>query len=287
MLEKVYCMRGQGHIYALGLLAVACLSLTGCGSADKKAAEAAARLERPPEQIYDEAAAALKDGKYPKAVQLYQEVERQHPYSELATKGQVMAAYAAYQNLKYDDAIIALDRFIELHPGHPDIAYAYYLKALCYYEQISDVERDQGMTSLALQSMNTVIERFPDTDYAREAILKRDLTRDHLAGKEMEVGRYYLKRKQYNAAINRFMVVIRDYQTTTHTPEALHRLVESYKTLGLEDDALRVAAVLGYNYPGNQWYEDSYLLFNPSQRAALRSGKSWVDRTIDSLLRPS
>ncbi|MES2728537.1 MAG: outer membrane protein assembly factor BamD [Pseudomonadota bacterium] len=269
------------------LIAITCLALSGCGSADKKAAEAAAKLERPPEQIYNEAAAALKDGKYTKAIQLYQEVERQHPYSELATKGQVMAAYAAYQNVKYDEAIIALDRFIELHPGHPDVAYAYYLKALCYYEQISDVKRDQEMTRLALQSMTTVIERFPNTDYAREATLKRDLTLDHLAGKEMEVGRYYLKRGYMNAAINRFMVVIRDYQTTTHTPEALHRLVESYKTLGLENDALRVAAVLGYNYPGSKWYEDSYLLFNPEQRKALRSGKSWVDRTIDSLLRPS
>ncbi len=274
-------------IYIVCALLLAGTALSGCGTADKKAAEAAARLERPPEQIYNEATAALKERQFPKAVQLYQEVERQHPYSDLATKGQVMAAYAAYQNLKYDDAIIALDRFIELHPGHPDVAYAYYLKALCYYEQISDVKRDQEMTRLALQSLTTVVERFPDTDYAREATLKRDLTLDHLAGKEMEVGRYYLTRGHINAAINRFMVVIRDYQTTTHTPEALHRLVEAYKTLGLEDDALRVAAVLGYNFPGSKWYEDSYVLFNPSQKAALRSGKSWVDRTINSLLRPS
>lgn len=266
--------------------ALAVLALSACSNS-KKEEDAALRLERPPEQIYNEATTALKAENYAKAIQLYEEVERQHPYSELATKGQVMAAYAAYQNLKYDEAIIAIDRFTELHPGHPEIAYAYYLKALCYYEQITDVRRDQQMTTLAMDALNTVIERFPDSDYAREATLKRDLTLDHLAGKEMEVGRYYQKGGHINAAINRFMAVIKDYQTTTHTPEALHRLVECYKELGLENEAVRVAAVLGHNYPGSKWYERSFGLLNPDQQARLKDGRSWVDRTIDGLLKPS
>ena len=267
------------------LAAMVAVSLSACGPT-KKEEDTALRLDRPPETIYNEASAALKASQYPKAIQLYGEVERQHPYSELATKGQVMAAYAAYQNLQYEEALVALDRFIELHPGHPDIAYAYYLKALCYYEQISDIRRDQKMTQLALDSLNTVISRFPDTDYAREATLKRDLTLDHLAGKEMEVGRYYQKGGNINAAINRFMVVIRDYQTTTHTPEALHRLVECYKALGLENEAVRVASVLGYNFPGSKWYERTYDLMTPDQRAKLKDDRSWVSRKIDSLLKP-
>jgi outer membrane protein assembly factor BamD len=263
----------------------AALMLAACGD-DKMSEAEKLRLDRPPETIYNEADAALKSENYNQASQLYEEVERQHPYSDLATKGQVMAAYADYQALKYDEAIVGLDRFIELHPGHPDIAYAFYLKALCYYEQISDVRRDQKMTELALSQLQTVIDRFPDTDYAREATLKRDLTLDHLAGKEMEVGRYYLKQKQINAAINRFMVVIRDYQTTTHVPEALHRLVECYKTLGLETEAVRVASVLGYNYPGSKWYEDTFDLMTADQKAKLKDDRSWVDRTVDGLLTP-
>jgi outer membrane protein assembly factor BamD len=177
-----------------------------------------------------------------------------------ATKAQIMAAFTYYQSNKYDDAIIALDRFIQLHPGHKDIPYAYYLKGLCFYEQISDVGRDQRVTQQALDALAEVVKRYPDTPYARDARLKVELTIDHLAGKEMLVGRYYQKNQQYVGAINRYRTVIERYQTTTHVPEALHRLVECYLALGVKTEAKEAAAVLGYNFPGSDWYADSYYL---------------------------
>src|SRR4029079_6545132 len=165
-----------------------------------------------------------------------------------------------YMGNKYDEAILALNRFIELHPGHRDVAYAQYLKVLCYYAHISDVERDQQMTQRSLESLQEVVRRYPQSQYARDARLKIDLTRDHLAGKEMEIGRYYLKRGNYLAAINRFRRLVDDYQVTSHVPEALHRLVEAYSALGLTDEPRQAAAVLGHNYPGSEWYVDSYSL---------------------------
>lgn len=261
------------------------LGLTACAS--KKDKLDPLKADRPAEQIFKEAVAADKAGDYTKAETLYSEVERQHPYSDFATQSQIRQAEVAYDHLKYDDAIVALDRFIELHPGHPNIDYAYYLKAMCYYEQMTDVRRDQSMTKDALEALNTVITRFPDSKYARDSLYKRDLALDHLAGKEMDIGRYYQNKEQYNAAINRFMVVVKDYQTTTHVPEALHRLVEIYTTMGLKDDATHVAAVLGHNYPGSEWYKDSYAILDPAQRAKLKDQRSWVDRTISGLLKPN
>lgn len=217
-------------------------------------------IERPVEELYNEAIDAMEVEDYQQAVSLFLEVERQHPYSVWATKAQLMAGYSYYRRGEYDDAILALDRFIQLHPGNRDIAYAYYLKALGYYEQISDVGRDQRMTELALESLTEVTRRFPQSDYARDAQLKIDLAVDHLAGKEMEVGRFYLNRGNYLAAINRFRIVIDKYQTTTHTPEALHRLAEAYAALGIDQEARQNAAILGHNFPGNEWYADSYQL---------------------------
>lgn len=211
-------------------------------------------------EIYSQATEYLEDGSYRDASLYFDEVERQHPYSVWATKSKLMAAYAHYMNNKYDDAIASLDRFIQVHPGNRDVAYAYYLKSLCYYEQISDVERDQEMTQQALVALEDIITRFPETTYARDARLKIDLTRDHLAGKEMTVGRFYLKRQHYLAAINRFKNVVEVYGNTTHAPEALYRLTEAYTALGLRDEAKNAAAVLGYNYPGSDWYEDAYSL---------------------------
>jgi outer membrane protein assembly factor BamD len=266
---------------------VAALVLPGCSSDKEEAAKAAAaQAERPVEALYNEAADALDQKEYEKASKAFEEVERQHPYSQWATKAQLMSAYSAYQDDRYDEAILALDRFIELHPGNEDIDYAYYLKALAYYEQITDVARDQAMTQNAMEALNTLILRFPDSQYARDATLKRDLTLDHLAGKEMEIGRYYLNRGQVNAAINRFRTVVRDYQTTTHTPEALERLVECYLTLGLKTEAVRVASVLGYNYPGSKWYEDAYKILDPEMRQQIKDDKSFLDKTVDSLLKP-
>jgi outer membrane protein assembly factor BamD len=217
-------------------------------------------LDRPVEQIYNSAVDLLTERSYLLAAKQFDEVERQHPYSVWATKAQLMSAYAYYQANKYDDAVVALDRFIQLNPSNRDVGYAYYLKALCYYEQITDVQRDAKTTELALKGLEEVITRFPDSIYGRDARLKIDLTHDHLAGKEMEVGRFYLGRSQYLGALNRFKYVVDHYQTTSHVPEALHRMIECYLALGLKDEASRTAAVLGYNYPGSEWYADSYSL---------------------------
>ena len=217
-------------------------------------------VERQVDEIYNKAVDQLEQEEYEAAAGLFDEVERQHPYSVWATKAQLMAGFAQYQNNAYPEAIIALDRFIQLHPGNRDIGYAYYLKALCYYEQISDVARDQKATENALEMLQEVMRRFPKSNYARDARLKIDLTRDHLAGKEMDIGRYYLARKHYLAAINRFRRVVEEFQTTTHVPEALHRLVEAYTAIGIVDEARKSAAVLGHNYPGSEWYFDSYSL---------------------------
>lgn len=270
------------NIVAFGFASV--LLLNGCTA--KKDKVDPLTVDRPAEQIFKEATEADKNGEFTKAITLFSEVERQHPYSDLATQAQIRQAEVAYDNLKYDDAILSLDRFIELHPGHPNVDYAYYLKALCFYEQMTDVRRDQAMTEEALNAFDSLISRFPDSKYTREAILKRDLAIDHLAGKEMDVGRYYQKKEQYNAAITRFTNVVKQYQTTTHVPEAMHRLVETYTILGLKDEATQVAAVLGHNYPGSEWYAESYALLDPVQRAKLSDKRSWVDRTISGLLKP-
>lgn len=216
--------------------------------------------DTPVEVLYNNAKDALGTGQPEKAAKLFDEVERQHPYSKWATQAQLMSAYSYYQVDKYDDAIPALERFIELHPGNRNAAYAFYLRALCYYEQIEDVTRDQGNTELAQRALTDVVARFPNTPYSRDAAVKLDLVRDHLAGKEMDVGRYYLKRSQYLAAINRFKRVVDQYQTTSHVPEALERLTESYVALGVFAEAQKATAVLGYNYPGTQWYQDAYAL---------------------------
>ena len=171
-----------------------------------------------------------------------------------------MAAYAYYSLGNYDEAVLACERYLQLHPGSSEAPYAHYLAAISFYEQIADVRRDQGMTQLALVGLEQVVLRYPETEYARDARLKIDLANEHLAGKEMEVGRFYLKRGQYVAAINRFRNVIERYETTSHTPEALHRLTEAYLALGVIVEAQAAAAVLGYNFPGSEWYQDSYVL---------------------------
>jgi outer membrane protein assembly factor BamD len=231
--------------------------LAGCSGTDEEE-----YVERPVEELYNEAQDLLESGDPGQAGQAFEEVERQHPYSQWATRAQLMSAYAYYEANSYDEAVAAAERFIELHPGHQDVPYAYYLIGISYYEQISDVGRDQKMTEQALAAFDELRRRFPDSEYARDAELKADLARDHLAGKEMSIGRYYLRRGQYVAAINRFHSVVGRYQTTTHVPEALHRLTEAYLALGLDQEAQKNAAVLGYNFPSSQWYLDSYALLN-------------------------
>ena len=248
---------------ALLLSAALAAPLAGCASSEERAAKKAAKeaeAQQPVEAMYRDAADTLDAGDFVAAARKFDDVDRQYPYSQWATRAQLMAGYAHYRALRYDEAVLALDRFLELHPGDDNVAYATYLRALCYYEQITDVRRDQRMTQLALENLKRVVERFPETKYARDAMLKIDLTQDHLAGKEMEIGRYYLVRKQYQAAINRFQRVVDDYQTTTHVPEALHRLTEAYLALGILPEAQKTAAILGYNYPESRWYKDTYKL---------------------------
>lgn len=257
--------RRLGKVMGLVLLLAAC---NGGETAD-------VIPDQPPEQLYNHAQDLLEEGSFEEAGRAFEEVERQHPYSQWATRGQLMAAYAYYEANKYDEAITAAQRYIDLHPGSRDVPYAYYMVGMSYYEQISDVGRDQEMTQKALESFTDLIRRFPDSNYAADAKLKVDLVRDHLAGKEMEVGRYYQRRQLWLAGINRFQKVVTDYQTTTHVPEALHRLVECYLALGMTQQAQEAAAVLGYNFPGSEWYDRAYALLQ-GRNLEPREGDSWL-----------
>lgn len=219
------------------------------------------------------------------AVRYFAEVERLYPYSEWAKRALIMQAYAHHKNREYEEARAAAQRFIDTYPADEDAAYAKYLLALSYYDQIDEVGRDQGLTFQALQALRAVIEEYPDSDYARSAILKFDLAFDHLAAKEMEIGRYYLKRKHYTAAINRFRVVVENFQTTTQVPEALHRLVEAYLALGLTDEAQTAAAILGHNFRASEWYEDSYALLTGRGLKPEARGDSWLAKVYRQTIR--
>lgn len=268
------------------LLCVSVIAISACSSTDDKQVDPEFAPKNQVEALYNDAADALDQKNYKEATRLFNEVERQHPYSRWATKAQLMAAYAAYEDEDYIESILAAERFMRLHPGNKDVDYALYLKALNFYEQISDVGRDQDMTVQAKETFEQLLRGYPNSKYARDAKLKLDLTLDHLAGKEMSVGRYYLVRNQYHAAIKRFMNVIENYQTTTHAPEALHRLVEAYLSLGIRQEAVRIAAVLGYNYPGSEWYEDTYKLMDDGEREKLLDDRGFFDKTFESLFRP-
>jgi len=242
-------------VFLFVLIAIAALfvlGVTSCSS-DKVLED-----NRPPEEIYREAKFELDRENFEKSATLFDNIDRLYPYSEWSSRAEIMAAYSYFQDEKFDDAIMALDRFIQLHPGNKNTPYAYYLRSLCYYYQISDVYRDQKMTLLARDALAEVFRRFPNSAYAKDARIKYDLTIDHLAGKQMAVGRYYLNQGLYLAALNRFLTVAAEYQTTTHIEEALYRLTECYSILGLKNDAVRTAAVLGYNYPDSEWYEMAY-----------------------------
>ncbi len=240
----------------------------------------AAEKTEPVADLYNKGLQQLKKKQYKTAAKQFEEVERQHPYSGLATKAILMAAFAQYQRNAYPDAIASAERFITLHPGHKDVVYAYYLVALCHYEQIMDVKRDQSTTEKALASLEELNRRFPGTPYARDAEAKAVLARDLLAGKEMEIGRYYLRKRAYVASINRFKAVIVKYQTTTQTPEALYRLTEAYYALGVQSEAQTAAAVLGHNYPGSQWYKDAYSLLESGGIAPEENRESWISKAV-------
>jgi outer membrane protein assembly factor BamD len=237
----------------------------------------------PVSKLYNDGLDKMRGGSYREAAKAFGEVERKYPYSVWATRAILMQAYSQYQRNAYDEATNAANRFITLHPGHKDAAYAYYLLALCSYEQISDVRRDQSKTRKALEGLEEVARRFPGTAYARDAQAKAALARDHLAGKEMEIGRFYEEKGSYLAGINRYKKVVTDYQTTSQAPEALYRLTESYMALGVRSEAQTAAAVLGHNYPNSQWYKDAYALLQSDGLEPIENKESWISRAWNSV----
>ena len=247
--RSAFCRTALAFILLLPLLA---------GCSDSKEDDGATVALAAVDDMYNNGLDALNARRFSTAEDQFAAVQTNYPYASWAVSAQLMQGYTQYLRNHYTDAIGTLDRFIQLHPAHRDVAYAYYLRGLSYYEQIADIQRDQRGTEQAMNALRDVVNRFPESPYARDAKLKIDLCIDHLAGKEMEVGRWYEKQHLYEAALGRFQRVIDDYQTTNHVAEALHRLTEVYLVLGLKDEAQKTAAVLGHNYPGSEWYTDSY-----------------------------
>ncbi len=256
-------------IRAALVAATSALVLTACSGGRADEGTDIAYVARDVESLYNAAKDRLDRGDLQVAAALFDEVERQHPYSPWARRAQLMSAFSYYAARDYNESIQSATRFLSIHPGNADAPYAYYLIALSYYEQISDVERDQAITLQALSAMNEIVRRYPRSPYAADARLKIDLINDHLAGKEMEIGRFYQNTGQWLAAALRFQNVVEDYQTTSHAPEALFRLVESNLAIGVPEEAQRYAAVLGANYPGNEWYERAFELMREHQPARL------------------
>ncbi|MEQ9257850.1 MAG: outer membrane protein assembly factor BamD [Roseovarius sp.] len=268
----------------LGVVAVS-LALSACAGADKVERGDVNYENFTAEQIYQRGEYDLARNDPELAANVFAEVERLYPYSQWAKRAVIMQAYAFHEAKDYENSRSAAQRFIDFYPTDEDAAYAQYLLALSYYDQIDEVGRDQRLTFEALQSLREVIERYPESDYAKSASLKFDLAFDHLASKEMEVGRYYLKRDHFAAAINRFRVVVEDFQTTTHTAEALHRLVESYLSLGLTDEARTAGAILGYNFRGTEWYEDSYALLTGRGLTLEAVGDNWLRQVYRQMIK--
>ena len=270
---------GAGIVKTALLVAV----LAGCGSGGTRER---ALDTYTAEEIYKRGELELETSRKPAdALVYFQEVERLYPYTEFAKRALIMQAFTHHKAKDYPEARDAAQRFLDFYPGDEDAPYALYLMALSYYDQIDDVGRDQGITFQALRGMRDVIETYPDSEYARSAILKFDLAFDQLAAKEMEVGRYYLKRGHYTAAINRFRIVVQDFQTTTHTAEALHRLVESYVALGLNDEAQTAGAILGFNYQASPFYDDSFRLLKGKGLSPEAKGESWLRQVYRQMVR--
>ncbi len=278
------------RVVAVFLLAAslgACSSFSGLGnfsgfnlfgSKDDTAAD------EPPDRLYNEGLFYLSSKHNPKdAIKKFEEVDRQHPYSDWARKSLVMAAYSYYQAGEYDDCIATAKRYITLHPGSPDAAYAEYLIASSYFDQIPDITRDQQRTQKALDAFEEIIRKYPGTEYANTAKQKIQVARDQLAGKEMEIGRYYLRKKDYTGAINRFKVVVTRYQTTRQVEEALERLTESYMALGIVDEAQTAAAVLGHNFPDSEWYKHAYALVKTNGAEPSENKESWISKAFHKI----
>ncbi len=262
--------------FALSLLAA-------CGGFDPRAQGALDQYTA--EEIFTRGEVELENGQAEEAAFYFGEIERLYPYSEWAQRALIMQAFAYHRDQDYPNSRAAAQRYLDFYPATEDAAYAQYLLALSYYDQIDEIGRDQGLTFQALQALREVIEVYPDTEYARASVLKFDLAFDHLAAKEMEIGRYYLKRKHYTAAVNRFRTVVEDFQTTSHTAEALHRLVESYLSLGLDAEAQTAGAILGENYPSTEWYQDSFALLTGQGLEARSVGDNWLSSIYRQVIR--
>ncbi|MDF0599756.1 outer membrane protein assembly factor BamD [Psychromarinibacter sp. C21-152] len=274
-------MRAKSRIAALPAAAALAL-VASCGSFDGPDVPLE---DQSAEQIFQRAEYQLEVNRADDAAELFGEVERLYPYSELAKRALIMQAYAYHQDKKYEEARASAQRYIDFYPADEDAAYAQYLLALSYYDQIDEVGRDQGLTYQALQALRRVIENYPDSEYARSAVLKFDLAFNHLAAKEMEIGRYYHRRKHWTAGINRFRVVVEQFQTTTHTPEALYRLVEAYLALGLVQEAQTAGAILGYNYQSTEWYDDAYTLLTGKGLRLETAGNNWLSQIYRQMVR--
>lgn len=274
---------GRGRRPVAPILALT-IVLAACGGGSNKKELSLEKYTA--EEIYRQGEMALENSRKPDdALRYFQEVERLYPYTAYAKRALIMQAFALHKSKKYEEARMASQRYLDLYPGEEDAAYAQYLLALSYYDQIDDVGRDQGLTFQALKSLRDVIEKYPESEYAQSAILKFDLAFDHLAAKEMEIGRYYLKRKHYTAGINRFRTVVQDFQTTSHTAEALMRLVESYLALGFEEEAQTAAAILGYNFQSSPFYDDAFRLLQGKGLKPEAKGDNWLSAIYRQMIR--
>jgi outer membrane protein assembly factor BamD len=269
------------------LMAALTLPLGACSNLGSLFGKEEVAPDEPPEKLYNEGVFLLDNRRdYKEASKKFEEVERQHPYSEWARKALIMVAYARYEAKDYDDSISAARRFVTLHPGSPDAAYAQFLIGSSYFEQIPDVSRDQGRTDKAIAALEEVSRKYPDSEYAQNAKRKIEVARDQLAGKEMDTGRYYLNRKDFTGAINRFKIVVTQYQTTRHVEEALMRLTEAYMALGVASEAQTAAAVLGHNFPDSRWYQDAYRLVKAGGFEPAENKGSWISRAFGNIKSP-
>ena len=283
----------QGHHILNGLtfgrrslkiaVAASFVALAACGGFDPQAEGALEQYTA--QEIFERGEFELESGNGDDAAFYFGEIERLYPYSEYAKRALIMQAFAFHRDEDYPNSRASAQRYLDFYSAEEDAAYAQYLLALSFYDQIDDIGRDQGLTFQALQALRAVIENYPDTEYASSSILKFDLAFDHLAAKEMEIGRYYLKRGHFAAAVNRFRIVVEDFQTTTHTAEALHRLVEAYLSLGLTDEAQTAGAILGHNYQSTEWYEDSFALLTGRSLEVREAGSNWLSSIYRQVVR--
>ena len=270
-------------IYLIGVILVILGPLVGCSNTAEVGSDEIENYSA--KQIFDRAEFEMARSKPMDAIAFFSDVERLYPYSEWAKRSVIMQAFAHHKAKQYEEARDAAERYIEYYPSDEDSAYAQYIIALSYYDQIEDIGRDQQVTAKALEAFKTLIVNYPNSEYVKAAELKFDLAFDHLAGKEMEVGRYYLKRQQFPAAINRFRIVVEEYQTSSYTAEALHRLVEAYLSMGLVEEAQSAGAILGYNYQATAWYQRTYSLLKNENLSPAGKGSGWLRKIHRQVLK--